>query len=150
MFTTYFFTQRTFTMSVILLLILVWPVSPAPILFCQNTERQIENILSLLQTITVSMFNIMQWQWMFTSELLLIICITVACFLPIVLNSDKAERGQIQSKHRSGIILSILKNLSINLSFFFFLSVKLLTIYLRIIPYRASVKSVYKLSLFFS
>ncbi|KAK3554046.1 hypothetical protein QTP70_019162 [Hemibagrus guttatus] len=34
-----------------LLLHLVWPASAMPVTFCQNTERQIESILNLLQII---------------------------------------------------------------------------------------------------
>ncbi|XP_017318634.1 uncharacterized protein LOC108262803 [Ictalurus punctatus] len=40
-----------FTVCSILLLLLVGPVSSMPVPFCQNTHRQIENILNLLQTI---------------------------------------------------------------------------------------------------
>lgn len=46
----------------VLLLLLVWPASSMPVTFCQNTERQIESILNLLQTVrkaanrTVSVF----------------------------------------------------------------------------------------------
>ncbi|KAF7710197.1 hypothetical protein HF521_009069 [Silurus meridionalis] len=40
-----------FTVCSVLLLLLVWSASSMPVQFCQNTERQIEKIINLLQTI---------------------------------------------------------------------------------------------------